>query len=197
MVCTFEICVHADLHCKIKSLHRGEKASSTCPLCNTDCQIEIGEFDSKIAVVMTRWVSLGPVLTTEDPLWKAHVYGPRERRARLDAEHLAHSPRLCFEGEAPESFEDLRSRNLSYLKDHHYKRVMPCIAELNLYTEPRAGLLQSLLGRPVRSRVSGKRARQDSPLSSSRLGWNLFPVDLPWDSWMSWKSIYEAACSLD
>lgn len=140
---------------------------------------------------MTRWVSLGPGLTKEDPLWKTHVRMPLGRRAQVDWDDpsfVAHSPRLCFEDEASEPFEDLRSRNLSYLNDRQYKRAMPCIAQLNLwhisYTEPKAGLLQSLLGRLVIARDRGERIRRDSPLPSSPLSPNVLPVHIPWDPWM-------------
>lgn len=122
-----EVCAHFDLLPLItpvvESLHDGEKASftHTCYMCNTDSQIEIGEFDSNIALIMTIWVNLGPCLTKEVLLWKTHVWFPSSPRARLDeddTEHLLTTiPRLCFEDKAPQSFEDLQSRNLSYLKD--------------------------------------------------------------------------------
>ena len=34
-------------------------------------------------------------------------------------------PRLCFEEMAPQSFEDLRSRNLSYLESQQFKNGKP------------------------------------------------------------------------
>ncbi|KAJ5999955.1 hypothetical protein N7481_000364 [Penicillium waksmanii] len=70
---------------------------------------------------MTRWVNLGPGFDSEDPLWKIHVYGrPVCRPERLD--DLVASPRLYFEEQAPDWFEELRDRNLSYLKDEQYKK---------------------------------------------------------------------------
>ena len=170
---SLEVCAHLDLLTLtipvVKSLHDGEKASfaHTCYKCNTDSQIEIGEFDSKIALIMTRWVNLGPCLTTEDILWKAHVWSPRYHRERLDKDDTEHllttTPRLCFEHKAPQSFEELQSRNLSYLRDQHYKNVMPFIAAgLNVwymsYKEPskKRGkgieFLRSLLRRSPMSR---------------------------------------------
>lgn len=168
---TLEICILGVLSrvitAVIESLHHGKNASlaKTCYGCNTYYQVELGESDSKTALIMTRWVSLGPGLTREDPLWKTHVYlyvGDRGRLDRNEPEHfpMAHSPRLCFECKAPQSFEDLRSSNLAYLENQQYKRVMPfAAAGLDLwhisYTEPskrgRTGLLQSLLGRLVTS----------------------------------------------
>lgn len=186
-----EICTHFSLLRLItpivESLHNGEKASfaHNCYLCNTDAQIEIGEFDSKIALIMTRWVNLGPGLTQEDPLWKTHVSWPDPPCWKLDGddpEHfLTESPRLCFEDMAPQSFEDLRSRNLSYLRDQQYKKVMPFIAGLNLwhisYKEPskrrRIKSLCSSLGRSAISRENGTVAERspiyDSPSPSNRL----------------------------
>ncbi|CRL25341.1 Cyclin-like F-box [Penicillium camemberti] len=135
---TLEVCAHFGLLTittpVVESLHDGEKASfaHTCYRCNTDSQIEIGEFESKITLVMTRWVNLGPCLTKEDLLWKTHVWFPGYPRARLDEDDsedlLTRIPRLCFEEKAPQSFEDLQSGNLSYLRDQQYKNVMPFIA---------------------------------------------------------------------
>lgn len=135
---TLEVCAHFGLLTLttpvVESLHDGEKASftHTCYRCDTHSQIEIGEFESKITLVMTRWVNLGPCLTKEDLLWKTHVWFPGYPRARLDEDDsedlLTRIPRLCFEEKAPQSFEDLQSRNLSYLRDQQHKNVMPFIA---------------------------------------------------------------------
>jgi hypothetical protein len=68
----FEQCVHYHLLTLIRpvmeSLHDGETASfaHTCHKCNTDSQIELVEFDSKIAAIMTRWLNLDPGLTKDD-----------------------------------------------------------------------------------------------------------------------------------
>lgn len=203
----FEICVHFGLPRFItpivESLDNGEEASfaHNCHMCNTDSQIEIREFDSKIASIMTSWINLGSGLTREDLLWKTHVSLPDGPRGRLDGddpEHLltAQSPRLCFEDLAPQSFEDLRSRNLSYLRNQQYKNVMPFIAAgLNLwrisYREPsKKGTIKSLwslLGRSAISLESGtvaERTRRislshDPPSPSNRLSFDdmgLLPV---------------------
>ena len=71
---------------------------------------------------MTRRVNLGLGLTQEDPFWEAHVvlcFGLRRRLNGDGLEHFltTHSSRLCFEDIAPQSFENLRSHNLLYLKD--------------------------------------------------------------------------------
>ncbi|CRL30144.1 Cyclin-like F-box [Penicillium camemberti] len=113
----------------VESLRNGGKASFTynCQMCNTDIQIEIGEFDSKIAVVLTRWVNLGPGLTQDDILWNTQVIAPySDSWIDLDdPRHLLTSPRLCFEEMAPQSFEDLRSRNLSHLENQQFKNGKP------------------------------------------------------------------------
>jgi hypothetical protein len=137
----FELCPHQKLlgfaNHILKALPDKETASVTyyCAQCNKDAQVEIGNFgfESKIALVMTRWISLGPGHMEEDPLWATRT-GLRPRTFYnnvsvddsvylIDPEYLlpVHSPRLCFERNAPHSFENLRSRNLFYLKDEQYK----------------------------------------------------------------------------
>lgn len=201
----FVICQHFGLRDfitpMVESLHNGQKASfaHNCHRCNTDSQIEISAFESKMALIMTRWVNLGPGLTDQDPLWKAHVCFPMGPGGRLgghyDPEPIlgAQSPRLCFEDTASQSFEDLRSRNLSYLRDQQYKKVMPFTAAgRNVwhisYKEPskkvRMKFLRSLLGRWAISRKNGtvaERTRRSSPIygppsPSNRLSWPLFDI---------------------
>ncbi|KAJ5415424.1 hypothetical protein N7465_004119 [Penicillium sp. CMV-2018d] len=112
-----------------ESLRNGGKSSFTynCQMCNADIQIEISEFDSKIAVVLTRWVNLGPGLTRDDILWNTQVIAPySDSWIDLDdPRHLLTSPSLCFEEMAPQSFGDLRSRNLSYLENQQFKNGKP------------------------------------------------------------------------
>ncbi|KAJ5486591.1 hypothetical protein N7530_000891 [Penicillium desertorum] len=77
---------------------------------------------------MTRWLNLGPGLTKDDLLWKGHVWlGPP------DGDGSKRSPRLWFEDMAPQSFEDLRSLNLSYLRDEQYENVMSVIPGRNIW----------------------------------------------------------------
>jgi hypothetical protein len=104
------------------SHHSEATFANTCHEGNTDFQVEISEFNYKIASIMTRRVNLGLGLSQEDPIWEAHVFLSFGLRRRLNGdgpEHFltAHSPRSCFEDIAPQSFEDLRSRSLLYLKD--------------------------------------------------------------------------------
>lgn len=133
-----EICRHKSLDFPLvvdaKPLHT-EKGTSyvyTCPKCNTDSHIELRPFGSKIAAIMTRWVNLGPGLTEEDLSWTAHVRLTSSYRGRLDKDGLeslpaTHSPRSCFETTSRQSFEDLQSRNLSYLANQQYRHFMAFI----------------------------------------------------------------------
>ncbi|CAG7949319.1 unnamed protein product [Penicillium nalgiovense] len=129
-----EQCAHYHLLTLIRpvmgSLHGGGTASfaHTCHKCNTDSQIELVGFDSKIAVIMTRWLNLGPGLTKDDLFWKSHVW-----LGRPDRDGSKRSPRLWFEDMASQSFEDLRSLNLSYLRNEQYKKVMSVIAGRNVW----------------------------------------------------------------
>lgn len=163
---SFLICFHYRLDEMItpivESAHHPEASfANTCDECGLSFQIEIGEFDSKIALIMTRWVNLGPGLTQEDLMWRTPVYsfmgGSRRRFDRDALEALPHipttrSPRLYFEDIAPQPLQNLRSRNLSYLKDQQYTIVMPFLAVGNFwhisYKEPSIiGFLWSLVRR--------------------------------------------------
>ena len=96
----------------------GEKfpySADTCNQCNTDFCIEVCEYGSHLALVLTTWINLGPGLTPDDPLWKIHS---RENRGvTLDPNDRTGSPRVSFENRSHWSFENLLSRNISYLED--------------------------------------------------------------------------------
>ncbi|KAJ5930918.1 hypothetical protein N7466_006411 [Penicillium verhagenii] len=125
----FEICAHTpdltDLIISIVNTLQGGSSSlnCTCEVCDTDAVVEIVPFDSKVALIITRWVNLGLGLTQNDILWRNHVYSSPGYKSPLP-DHLVTNPRFCFEDKASESFEELRSRNLSYLRDDRYKLVM-------------------------------------------------------------------------
>jgi hypothetical protein len=171
----FFICTHNLLSQIMTSImessHRTETSfANNCHKCNTEVHIKIVEFDSKIAFIMTRWMNLGRGLTQEDPMWKIHVsfaYPQPRRFNRDDLERFLtpNSPRSCFEDTAPQSLEELRSHNFSYIKDQRYKNVMPSLStSQNLwhisYKEPsekgRIGTLCSLVRRSAKI-VMGKR----------------------------------------
>lgn len=190
-----EVCLHKpliDLATPfVRSLHDGQEASFTytCHVCRTNAQFDFGEFDSKFAMTMTRWAYPGSGPTRRDPAWMSHLtlaYIPDERLLDgLDlSRHLpkAQKARLRFEKSAPQSFEEIRSRNLSYLKDQEYKRIMPFNARDSFwhiqYKDPSvnrmSNFLWSLLGR-------SKKSWQDEVFDQKRRGNWL-------TSWGSWGS---------
>jgi len=105
-------------------------------MCNTESRLEIAVIDAKVALIMTRWVNLGPGLTSDDILWTAHIDRPKRGERIRIPEHLITSPRRCFEDIAPQSYMDLKSHNLDYLKNQRYKRVMRRNGLGNLYWVP-------------------------------------------------------------
>lgn len=126
----FEICPHVSLQSKaaeIDAVYEGTNPSFpyTCPRCNTDSLVEFRKVGSKPALVMTRWVNLGPGIHRDDPLWKIHVFtckdGTMPTKIPKEKELGFHSPRTSFENMAMLSFRDLKSRNLSYLRGDRYK----------------------------------------------------------------------------
>jgi hypothetical protein len=132
----FDICRHTSLKSRasdLDSVYDGKEGffSYTCPKFNTVSLIEICMLDSscKIALIMTRWVNLGPGLDREDPLWKIHTYHTSTRSfpKRLHDSLITHSPRKCFEDMGSLSFEDLRSRNISYLRGDQYEKGRPFV----------------------------------------------------------------------
>ena len=105
----------------------GEKdpcSTYTCNQCNTDTCIEVCEYGSHLALVLTTWMNLGPGLTPDDPRWRIHSRGYENRGVTLDPNDRTGSPRVSFENVSPLSLGALLSRNLSYLKDQRYRKVM-------------------------------------------------------------------------
>ncbi|CAG8908261.1 unnamed protein product [Penicillium egyptiacum] len=97
---------------------------SSCDKCKTDFDLELREDGDDLALILTRWINLGPGLSPNDPQWKAHsrTLGYMEPdTVELD---MAVSPRVSFETACDISKETLRSRNLSYLKVKRYKELM-------------------------------------------------------------------------
>ncbi|CAG8895312.1 unnamed protein product [Penicillium egyptiacum] len=94
----------------------------TCNQCNTDSRIEVCEYGSHLALVLTTWINLGPGLTPDDPRWKIHSC--ENRGVTLDPNDRTDSPRVSFENASPRLLGALLSRNLSYLKDQQYRKVM-------------------------------------------------------------------------
>jgi hypothetical protein len=132
--CSMFICAHVGYLQKAKLLNtvvfaylNGEKdpcSTFTCNQCNTDSRIEVCEYGSHLALVLTKWINLGPGLTPDDPRWKIHTLEYLYQDATLDPHDRTDSPRVSFEDSSPRSLGALLSRNLSYLKDQRYRKVM-------------------------------------------------------------------------
>lgn len=101
---------------------------AACNVCNTYCDIELCEIDGQKALVMTRWLNLGPGQYEGDLRWKTHTYSLRTRRlyCGFDPDYPVREqcPKRRFEKTAPQSLNDLRLRNTSYLRDKQYKKIM-------------------------------------------------------------------------
>ncbi|CAG8176007.1 unnamed protein product [Penicillium salamii] len=95
---------------------------------NTICEIEFCEIDGKKALVKTKWLNLGPGLDERDMRWKTHTNSYYETIFYLgfDRDYPVDEqcPKTRFEKTATQSLEDLRHRNISYLKDKQYETVM-------------------------------------------------------------------------
>lgn len=134
---TMVICLH--IHLKelaglinpvVKAYRAGKKAprfTYTCGRCHTDFRIEMCEYGTELALIITRWFNLGDGLSPDDPRWKRHarladrVHTGKVRRSLYDGEN---SPPVCFENASPRSLAALRPCNLSYLENERYKKVM-------------------------------------------------------------------------
>ncbi|CAG7944555.1 unnamed protein product [Penicillium olsonii] len=125
----FELCRHESLESKssdIDSMYNGGKGSCsyTCPKCNTVSLIEFRRVGCKPALVLTRWVNLGSGVRRDDPLWNIHIYNCNHGTVLPSALRMQ-NPRECFENMASLSLEELRVRNISYLRDDRYKNGRP------------------------------------------------------------------------
>ncbi|KAJ6181076.1 hypothetical protein N7519_011537 [Penicillium mononematosum] len=95
-----------------------------CDKCNTDFELQMEEVRGRLALILTKWIILGPGAKPDDPDW-----GKRDRKAILQepdfqAIDMAVSPRAAFETACETSIDALRSRNLSYLRKRRYKELM-------------------------------------------------------------------------
>lgn len=151
-ICIYKICFHTRLSSTMSDLDalkdgKDSHIDHICSRCNTVCVIEILQVEtesntesntepgykiepeSKIALIMTRWVNLGPGLDHEDPLWRICVgWSSAPRPKQLPQSMMTKSPRLCYENQSPESFEELRTRNLSYLTKGRYRKGKPLVS---------------------------------------------------------------------
>lgn len=106
--------------------HRG-----ICWTCNTVYQVELASIGEKRAVVITRWIDLGAGVDPRDPRWGVHLSRAFRRSKREYAQWLGpgderSSPQYSFEKTCAKesSFEETRSRNLFYLQDGNYRKLM-------------------------------------------------------------------------
>ncbi|KAJ5611824.1 hypothetical protein N7528_008929 [Penicillium herquei] len=137
----FHICRHIHLTDFIAPIQRSisgsgaiKMISKSCQECHVDSVTEIGwrELERKFAVIITRWANLGPGLTQEDPIWKAHVDlddwdHPRAGRLIPTDDSVQHiinwkGPRFWFEKRSTRSYKRLQAINLSCLQDETYKK---------------------------------------------------------------------------
>jgi hypothetical protein len=109
-----------------------------CDKCNTDFELQIEEVRGRLALILTKWIILGPGAKPDDPDW-----GKRDRKSILQgpdfqAIDMAVSPRASFETACETSIEALRSRNLSYLRKRSYKeRMMESTSQHDTWSLPR------------------------------------------------------------
>lgn len=102
--------------------------------CNTDFDLQLKEVGHKIALILTKWIILGPGPEPNDADW-----GNRARKSILkepdfQAIDITLSPRVSFEtASCDNSIEALRSRNLSYLHKRRYRKLMT--EEIGYYNE--------------------------------------------------------------
>ena len=80
---TMFICLH--IHRKklaglinpiVKAYRAGKKAPEstyTCGRCHTDFRIEMCEYGTELALIITKWFNLGDGLSPDDPRWKRHA----------------------------------------------------------------------------------------------------------------------------
>ena len=111
-----------------------------CRICNTVCHIELCEIHSKGAIILTKWFNLGPGQDEEDLLWKTHslILHPVDPHCGFDPNYSVSEQcaRRHFEEAVSQSFEELRVRNMSYLKDKEYTRVMRYVRNRKAWYSP-------------------------------------------------------------
>jgi hypothetical protein len=152
-------CFGADLYTLVQGIliefeeFKAVSFTYNCDVCKTDIEVEVREFSpssNMIAIIITRWTSLGPGLTQEDELWKAHIRisGERmENHARL-SDRPSHAlenggrplskkgriiqyHRATFEDITRFSYNELKFINLSYLRNDDYQYTMEEVAKNN------------------------------------------------------------------
>lgn len=94
-----------------------------CRYCNIDFQVQIKEVGNEgTALVITKWLDLGPGLTPMDTTWRVHL--ARDRDAEIGKSRKAGAIRLRFESEPGLSQNSLSHQNASYLIEKRFKGAM-------------------------------------------------------------------------
>lgn len=97
----------------------------TCNTCNTDCCFEIRDYCGHVALIITRWINLGPGLGPDDPLWRIHSHEPWCMGGADLEPDMPWSPRISYESTSGDwSREALLLRNLSYSENGRYRSLM-------------------------------------------------------------------------
>lgn len=135
----FKFCSHQSMSFWLEDMYGNETYQpefySNCEECNTD--YEIGWLRNEelrnITVVVTRWVSLGPGLTPDDPRWRINAYCEtwgQPQGLKLESEERGPSPRWTFEGLTDTSVDTLTSHNLSYIEEDRYQAEMVRVSDV-------------------------------------------------------------------
>jgi hypothetical protein len=133
---TMFICLHVPQKELARLINRCEGLSSqeicffihyTCGWCKTDFCIEVCEYGTSLALIITKWFNIGAGLSPNDPHWRRHAKLSERVHTGSVRPRTCHektSARVYFENASPRSSEELRSCNLSYLTDDRYKKAM-------------------------------------------------------------------------
>lgn len=108
--------------------------------CHTDFRIEMCEYGTELALIITTWFNLGDGLSPDDPRWKRHAglaYPLHTSKVGRSPWNVKNTPRVFFENASPRSLAALRDCNLSYLKNERYKKVMYKTGLEGLWYTPR------------------------------------------------------------
>lgn len=105
----------------VRSYRAGEQAPSvsfTCNTCDTEVLAEIFECESGLALMITKWFSLGAGLTPDDPQWRKIQ---DKSVGTIILTMKAGDAQACFESTSTDS---LRSRNIAHLENQQFKKTL-------------------------------------------------------------------------
>lgn len=98
----------------------------TCDKCNTVAEIELCKKGSDLGLVVTTWINLATRSLLDDPRQKVYCNSldSIETTGAPNVNGQTYSPRDFFEHISLFNLKALKSRNLGYLKNKVYKKVM-------------------------------------------------------------------------